>query len=152
MKYGVLIFFLLGVVFAQDSQIPQQQFDFWIGTWDVYKFDTDTLVGKSQITAILDGNAISEAYTSTQGPYKGTSLNAYNPQTEQWAQFYMDNQGLTLELKGAFKEGKMILEDKVNRITWQSTEGGMVRQTWQVIPTGQVVFDGEYRKRIQEND
>lgn len=151
MKYSVLICFLLGVAFAQDKQTPQQQFDFWVGTWDVYKFDTDTLVGKSQITSILDGNAIREVYTSTQGPYKGTSLNAYNPQTKQWAQFYMDNQGLTLEIKGNFMDGKMVLEDKINRITWEALEDGRVRQTWHVIATGQVVFDGEYRKRTSDD-
>ena len=63
----------------------------------------------------------------------------------------MDNQGLTLEIKGNFMDGKMVLEDKINRITWEALEDGRVRQTWYVIATGQVVFDGEYRKRTSDD-
>ena len=150
MKQLLSLFFLLAcgsILWAQDQDDPRRQFDFWIGTWDVYKMGTDTLVGKSEITSILTGNSIKEEYASTQSLYKGTSLNSFNPQNQKWSQYWVDNGGLTLELKGTFAEGKMILEDQMNQITWYQMENGHVRQTWVNKADGKVLFDGEYKAR-----
>jgi hypothetical protein len=72
----------------------------------------------------------------------------------------MDDDGLVLRLEGGLSGGKMVLEGEtldssgstlLNRITWQETGPGAVRQLWEVSSDGRktwrVVFDGRYRKR-----
>jgi len=53
---NILVFLLSvfsSIIMAQQIITPPakefQQFDFWIGNWDVFKFGTETLAGKSQI-------------------------------------------------------------------------------------------------------
>ena len=72
----------------------------------------------------------------------------------------MDNGGLVRRLDGVFAEGKMVLSGEsrdssgarlLNRITWQETVPGVVRQLWETSSDGggtwSVAFDGRYRKR-----
>ena len=133
-----------------------KDFDFWIGEWDVYKYGTDTLVGHSQITSILNGKALQENYQSSQGPFEGTSLNMYNQANEDWEQYWIDNTGLRLHIWGGLKEGTMVMESDpnippINRISWSQEANGQVRQTWEQKKNSeaswQVVFDGIYRPK-----
>jgi hypothetical protein len=159
----VAIFFGFSVtIMAQQSITPPskefQQFDFWIGNWDVYKFGTETLAGKSQIQSIIDGYGILENYSVGEGKYQGKSLNKYNPAKQRWEQYWTDNTGLTLFLTGGFVNGKMILSDEIsgdpklgiNQIIWELMKNGNVRQTWNLSKDGgktwTVLFDGEYKK------
>ena len=90
----------------------------------------------------------------------GTSYNAFNRTSGKWHQTWVDNGGLVLLLDGAFADGKMVLSGEtrdtsgakvLNRITWQETAPGAVRQLWETSRDGggtwSVVFDGRYRKR-----
>ena len=65
-----------------------------------------------------------------------------------------------LRLEGGFADGRMVLQGEtldstgsavLNRITWQETGPGAVRQLWEVSSDGGktwgVAFDGRYRKR-----
>ena len=94
---------------AQDNTPPKpnHDFDFWIGEWVVYHTTADTVVGYSQIESIIDSFAIRESYQSAGGPYQGTSLNKYNPVTKVWEQYWIDNGGLTLHLKGGRKDNHL---------------------------------------------
>ncbi len=135
------------------------QFDFWLGEWDVYKTQTDTIVGDSFIESINDSTAIQEHYKAVGSPYKGTSLNKYNFLSGQWEQYWIDNGGLTLHLSGGLIDGKMVLENEMvypqgkvtNRITWSYDDtSDTVRQVWEQGPDGetlQVVFDGTYKRK-----
>jgi hypothetical protein len=160
----IIIFVLLSISFLMTSQPNKEfheqyhQFDFWIGKWDVYKYGTETLAGKSHIESIIDSVGILENYTNANGQYTGKSLNKYNPSKQRWEQYWIDNSGLTLHLAGGIKEGKMVLSDEVtgdpkqgiNRISWEKQKNGTVRQTWNLSTDGgktwKVLFDGEYRK------
>lgn len=165
-KISILfIFFTSLQLFAQQSGADQKalyhQFDFWVGTWEVYKYGTDTLVGQSRIEAIIDSVGLLENY-SVAGPFKGKSLNKYNPAKERWEQYWIDNTGLTLFLSGGLKDGRMVLDDVdngdasagFNRIAWEKMSNNSVRQTWSVSQdsgqTWSVVFDGEYRMKKQD--
>jgi hypothetical protein len=129
-------------------------FDFWIGEWDVYKNGTETVVGHNKIESILGGKAIRETYYSSKSKYEGTSLNKFNPNSQKWEQFWVDNAGLTLHIKGGLVDGKMVLssEEKTkegfieNRITWTPNEDGTVRQMWETRTDKQkewqLSFDG----------
>lgn len=145
---------------SAESKEKIHQFDFWIGEWTVYNYGTDTIAGYSRIVSIMDSMAIQENYSvpNNRGNYKGTSLNKYNFVQQQWEQYYIDNAGTTLPLKGGLTDGKMILSNAqkgangivFNRITWVPEEDGSVRQTWHSRTNEnedwQVLFDGHYRK------
>lgn len=164
MKYILLfsLFLFSNSFMAQQSLTPPgkeyQQFDFWIGKWDVYKFGTENLAGKSHIESIIDGYGVLENYSVGEGKYQGKSLNKYNPVKQRWEQYWIDNTGLTLFLTGGFINGKMILSDEIsgdpkqgmNQITWEKLANGTIRQTWNLSKdngkTWTVLFDGEYRK------
>ncbi len=162
-KIFTFLLFISSQLFMAQQTIPTpakeyQQFDFWIGKWDVYKFGTETITGKSHIQSINDGYGILENYSVGEGKYQGKSLNKYNPAKQRWEQYWIDNTGLTLFLTGGFVTGKMILSDEIsgdpkqgiNQITWQKLENGNVRQTWNLSKDGgktwTILFDGEYKK------
>jgi hypothetical protein len=134
-----------------------RQFDFWIGEWEVTTPDGAT-AGRNRIEPILGGCALKESWTGAKGG-SGTSYNAYDRQRGGWHQTWVDNGGLVLRLDGGFAGGKMTLKGEtrdtsgapiLNRITWQETAPGMVRQLWETSADGgvtwRVVFDGRYRK------
>ena len=118
-------------------------------------------MGENKIVALQDGCAIQENWTS-QGQ-TGTSYNYYNKADSSWGQIYIDNLGTVLELKGALKNNKMILEStKVkstkanfyyfNRITWAKDSVGNVSQKWDIVTDKgnilQVAFDGIYKRKL----
>ena len=161
---------LLGCFFFSLANAQQQlpisdpeihEFDFWLGEWDVYKFGTDTIVGYSSITSVVDSVGLEENYhtPANRGAYKGTSLNKYNFAKAQWEQYYIDNSGVTLHLVGGIKDGKMVLGNQqqtaqgniFNRITWTPMEDGSVRQTWHARANDKeewgVLFDGHYKSK-----
>jgi hypothetical protein len=135
-----------------------RQFDFWIGDWDVSN-PAGKPAGRNRIESILGGCALRETWSGAGGS-SGTSYNAWDTQRKRWHQTWVDNGGLVLQIDGGFKDGKMVLSGETldssgaavsNRITWQETGPGAVRQLWEVSSDGgktwSVVFDGRYRKR-----
>jgi hypothetical protein len=84
----------------------------------------------------------------------------YDASRDRWHQTWVDTGGLLLELDGALRDGKMVLEGETldstgsvqkQRITWEPRPGGKVRQHWQQSTDGgtswSTVFDGTYTKR-----
>lgn len=135
------------------SKNHYHDFDFWIGTWEVYKYGTDTLVGLSEIKPILGHTAIEENYQGWNNSFRGTSHNVFNAAKGRWEQYWVDNGGLTLHIKGGLKEGKMVLtnceNENCNKIIWTPLDEGEVRQEWWVSKNNgidwQVAFDGHYK-------
>jgi hypothetical protein len=131
-----------------------RQFDFWIGTWNVFKPD-GALAGRNRIEKRYDGCVLHEQY-ETPGGYKGESLNTYDAGRKLWHQTWVDNGGTLLLLEGSLREGSMVLEGATtatdgkitrHRITWTPNRDGSVRQHWQSTDAaGQwnTVFDGKY--------
>lgn len=154
-------------IYSSQAQTPYpenawekvHQFDFWLGEWDVYIYGTDSLVAQSHIETIMDSMGFQENYSTLGGGYKGTSLNKYNFSKDQWEQYYIDNQGMTLRLLGNLEDGKMVLKNKkefknkpsYNEISWEPQEDGSVRQTWKQRWEGEeewrLAFDGIYRRK-----
>ena len=157
----VVSVFPFGAVVASAQSPPKcsdeksRQFDFWIGEWEVYS--GEQLAGHSRIEPILDGCVLQENWTGAQGS-AGSSFNFYNPQTGRWQQFWVWRNGTTLDLEGAYTDGRMVLEGTSldqegesirNRITWYDNADGTVRQHWETSKdegsTWQTAFDGLYR-------
>ena len=144
---------------AEPCGAPEhRQFDFWIGEWEVTTPD-GAPAGRNRIEPILGGCALRESWTGARGSV-GTSYNAYDRQRGRWHQTWVDNRGTVLRLDGGFDGGRMVLSGEtrdtagarlLNRITWQETAPGEVRQLWETSADGgatwRAVFDGRYRKR-----
>ncbi|MBA3496772.1 MAG: DUF1579 family protein [Gemmatimonadales bacterium] len=134
------------------------QFDFWIGRWDV-TLPNDKRAGFNRIEPILGGCALRETWSGAGGS-DGTSYNAYDASRRRWHQTWVDNQGNLLLLEGGFANGRMTLEGETldstgqarrQRIVWQQTSPGHVRQLWETSGDGgatwTTAFDGRYVKR-----
>lgn len=135
-----------------------RQFDFWVGTWDVTRPDGKA-AGTNVIQPILGGCALREEWTGAGGG-TGTSYNVYDRTRRVWHQTWVDAQGNLLQLEGGFENGRMTLQGEtvdsagaraMQRIIWQATGPGEVRQLWETSVDGgatwTVAFDGRYRKR-----
>jgi len=157
--------FLLSNINAQSEAQENENyraFDFWLGEWVVYKTGTSDTLGFSTIETIIDSFAIQETYQNARSKYRGTSINKYNGATGQWEQYWIDNTGLTLYLKGQRIENQMILQNMIdtgdgnigNRITWTDHSDGSVQQVWeQSYDEGESwskQFDGTYIKKGTE--
>lgn len=93
-------------VSAQEAPAPCsapafQQFDFWLGTWQVRTPDS-TLAGENIITREEQGCLILERWTSINGG-TGQSYNFYNPATETWRQVWV-SPGAMIDYQGGLTE------------------------------------------------
>ncbi len=135
------------------------QFDFWIGEWDVY--DTlGNLVGENRIEKQYENCVIQENWTST-GVNKGTSYNYFNPKDSSWNQLWLDNQGSILILKGNYENDRMKLKSDLipgkkvafyyNEIVWVNNPDGTVSQIWSIYDEHdnflQQAFYGIYKRK-----
>ncbi|MBL7863990.1 MAG: hypothetical protein JNK10_03885 [Cyclobacteriaceae bacterium] len=137
-----------------------KQFHFWLGNWETFN-PAGKLVGTNNIVLQQGGCVMQENWTSTGGPYTGTSYNFYNTATGKWNQQWIDNMGGSLQLEGEFNGTQMILKSKetkkrngqlqIDRITWTPNPDGTVRQLWEASTdqekTWTVAFDGLYKRK-----
>lgn len=158
-------FFAPSIVPAQGTpdQTPctapeHRQFDFWIGHWDV-QLPNGSKAGVNVIEPVLGGCALHESWTGAAGG-TGHSYNVYDRSREVWHQTWVDGQGNLLQLEGGLVDGRMTLRGEtrdstgapvLNRIVWEQTAPGRVRQFWEVSSDGgktwTVAFDGRYVRR-----
>ncbi|MEL6724209.1 MAG: hypothetical protein AAFP81_15990 [Pseudomonadota bacterium] len=113
-----------------------QQFDFWLGNWDVTTPD-GTHAGTNQITREENGCLILERWTSVNGG-TGQSYNFYNPGTEKWRQVWV-GQGSMIDYEGGLTEtGSMKLIGTITYVAsgaqasftgeWTENEDGSITQ------------------------
>lgn len=165
----ILIIACLGTINAQETQknskpcsAPQfHQFDFWLGEWDVTRAGSTTATpAKSKISRILNECVILEEYEAASKGYAGKSFNIFDPTTDQWQQYWVDNAGGYLYFTGKFENGAMKFLSKgtdtdgkelLTRMTFSALEGNKVRQFIEESKdkgkTWTVGFDGIYSRR-----
>ena len=132
-----------------------RQFDFWIGTWDVYQ-PNGKKGGESRIEPIASGCALLENWEGSGG-FSGKSLNNYDQTDKRWHQIWVDSSGSRLVLAGTLIDKQMVLSSDpavagpLQRITWTPNDDGSVRQLWESSAdagkTWTVAFDGKYVRR-----
>lgn len=164
----MIVFLLAGqFLLAQnpcDSNPKYNEFDFWIGEWDVYRTD-GVLSGQSKITKILDNCVILEEWTSAKSQrgltFTGKSFNSYNSSSQQWQQNWVDNIGGTTEyLTGYFENDVMHFlsrsfvngkNNSIRRLTFYKLKDGKVRQHGEISndegKTWTTEVDLEYRPK-----
>ena len=101
---------------AQACSAPgYQQFDFWLGDWEVS--DPEGAVqGRNVITSEESGCLILERWISSSGT-TGQSYNYYNPSTDKWRQVWISNSAIIDYEGGLTESGSMKLE---GAITYQA--------------------------------
>jgi tetratricopeptide (TPR) repeat protein len=143
---------------CQDGEF--NQFDFWVGDWNVTTTGDGTQAGDSHISKEMDGCVVWENWTGAGGGY-GKSYNTYNVNLHRWEQYWVDNSAGTIFFYGNLKDGVMdywtddvpqqsggklrrhlqffnLAPDKVRQFSQGSTDGG---KTWTVE------YDLTYTKR-----
>ena len=134
-----------------------KQFDFWVGNWTVYDWDTKKLAGHNLVTSEFGGCVVQEHWTGSEGSH-GSSFNTYDAQRKLWHQTWVDDRGQLVVIEGNLVNSSMVLSGNGigrsgrrfrQRITWTPQPNGDVRQNWQVSGDGvtwKSVFDGRYTK------
>ena len=126
---------------------PENQFDFWLGTWDAAWGENDR--GTNRVERILAGKIIQENFSAAD--FDGISISSYDPERKLWCQTWVDSNGTYLDFTGRFEKGQMILardaivrgeickqkmiwyDIEQNQFNWnweRSDDGG---QTWRVL-------------------
>lgn len=132
----------------------RRQFDFWVGTWDVsWRASPQGRAGSGRATVqkILASCVVQENFSAEPLPLRAMSLSSYIPESGQWSQVWVDNEGHYRDVVGESKNGEIVLsrQTEVNgkkvlqRVVWknikpmeldcnweQSEDGG---RTWQVL-------------------
>ncbi|MEM6912633.1 MAG: hypothetical protein AAF511_01505 [Pseudomonadota bacterium] len=131
-------------------------FDFWVGTWDVYV--GESLTGRNVITKEEAGCLVLETWTNASGG-TGQSYNYYDPAKDVWRQVWV-SPGLLIDYEGGLdEEGRMALEGELTSHTrgttapfrgrWEALADGTVQQTFWIYHADDdawaVWFDANYR-------
>jgi hypothetical protein len=160
---------LLGAsaLMAQDGAAPPatcetdsrySEFDFWLGTWDVYV--NGTKAGENTITKEEGGCLVLEKWTGAKGG-TGQSYNFFNPDTEEWRQVWVSKNMMIDYTGGLTDDGSMELigditffhNKKSSRFLgrWTLQEDGTVRQYFEQFDEekGKMVpvFTGIYHRQ-----
>ena len=113
-----LLLLLLTMVCTQVQAQNGDEFDFWVGKWDLSWDLGEGKVGKgvNLIEKTLDGKVIQENFEATDsGPmtgFKGTSISVFNPTTKMWHQAWADNQGGYFNFIGEIDDTRRIFKTK----------------------------------------
>jgi hypothetical protein len=135
------------------------QFDFWVGHWNVYpKSHPAKHVANSLIEKLYSGCGVRENWM----PLKhsgGGSLNAYDPITKHWRQFWIGSDGSSALFTGGLKGKAMVIQgvwpqpghpNQLWRITYTPLADGSVEQAGEASNDGGKTwkkgFDLIYRK------
>jgi hypothetical protein len=140
-----------------------EQFDFWIGQWDVTPWTGVTVPGQTagfnDVHPILEHCIVFENWKGGAGG-EGKSFNYYDTNLGKWRQIWMDDSGSALDYTGEFRDGAMrftgwTLDAQGHRVeqklTFTPIDKDTVRQTFEASSDGgktwQTTFDGRYVRR-----
>lgn len=137
-----------------------RQFDFWVGSWDVYPTGGDQLVAHSLIESVYNGCGVRENWMPLKVENSGGSLNSYVSEQRLWRQTWIDSSGARVDFQGGWNGTAMILEGywrdflapgrgATVRMTYSRRADGSVRQLGEASEdrgkSWQPSFDFTYR-------
>src|SRR5579871_2215467 len=117
---ALAILLLQSLAFAQRGYDPtkpcnegqRRQFDFWLGSWDVTwpaSSHGPAGSGRDAVQKILANCAVQENFVPDASGLRATSILTYVPETGQWKQIWVDNEGHSRDLTGESKNGEVVL-------------------------------------------
>ena len=116
----------------------RHRFDFWIGEWNVETPDGKP-AGHSVVQAISGGCGLLENWTDMNGG-TGKSINAYNPASRSWQQFWVGEFGAVTEYRTSEWRGDTLTLHAQSQLGGQSAE---LRLSFNPRPDGSVRQFGE---------
>jgi len=134
---------------------PEDQFDFWIGEWEVAWGKDGS--GANRVERILDGKIIQEDFIAPD--LHGMSVSSYDPERNLWCQTWVDNTGTYLDFTGKFVDGRMILSrDAIvngqackQRMVWYNIEADRFDWNWERSDDGgatwRVLWQIKYKRK-----
>jgi tetratricopeptide (TPR) repeat protein len=93
-------------LFPCDTMAAARQFDFWMGTWEVYNLQKQR-AGTNVIEKILNGCALLENWTGSFGG-TGKSLNWFNSAAGYWQQTWVSDRAFTQEYRVGRLDGSTL--------------------------------------------
>lgn len=134
---------LIFIVLSQNTK-AQNNFDFWVGNWDVYSTASNNLIGENQIKKILDDKVIFENWSDVRG-FKGKSFTLFDSIQNIWKQTWVDNKGAITEFKGILKNDTIVFltdSKKNNENKIEANRMTIIKKSNnEVLQTGEVSFD-----------
>lgn len=147
---------------AQQSGCDEAEFrafDFWLGEWDVSDNVTGNVAGSNSITQMEGGCMLLESWVGAGGG-TGTSVNYFNPVTDEWRQLWISVGRYSIDISGGLMGDSMQLVGNIYpftgaaarfRGTWTPNADGSVRQFFEQYneetQSWDVWFDGRYEKK-----
>ena len=113
------------------STQPENEFDFWLGEWNVTWGETGK--GTNNIERILGGKIIQENFIAPD--LHGMSVSSFDPERGVWCQTWVDSNGSYLDFTGRFEDDRMILtrnaivRDRHAGREWSGTISGKVNSS-----------------------
>jgi hypothetical protein len=111
-----------------------QDFDFWIGEWDVH-LANGTQAGSNIIKSIERGCALTEHWTGASGG-TGMSINYLDKSSGKWVQVRNAANGAQINIRGGLTEDGMLLEGYNHYVSNGTT--APFRGLWTLLPDGRV--------------
>jgi len=121
---------------ACESSPRFNDFDFWLGDWNVYSNDdARQFQGTNSVTKQHQNCLVVENWTSAQGG-TGSSMNYYDAVEDRWRQLWVAG-GYSIDYTGGLNAaGQRVLNGKINY--YQSGKSQPFRGTWPPNPDGSV--------------
>ena len=135
---------------------PENQFDFWLGEWDVTWGEDGK--GKNHILRIMDDKIIQENFSAPD--LIGMSISSYDAERKLWCQTWVDNSGSYLDFTGGFDNEKMILSrDAIvrgqackQRMVWFNIDANQFDWNWERSDDGgqswHVLWEIKYMRKL----
>ncbi len=111
-----------------------QDFDFWIGEWDVH-LANGTPAGSNIIQPVERGCALTEHWSSANGG-TGMSINYLDKASDQWVQVWNAEGGSQIIIRGGLNDDGMAMEGYIHYVGNGTT--APFRALWTPLPDGRV--------------
>jgi len=111
-----------------------QDFDFWIGEWDVH-LANGTLAGSNIVMPVERGCALTEHWTNSSSG-TGMSINYLDKASNEWVQVWHGEDGSQIIIRGGLTDDGMALEGYINYVGNGTT--APFRGLWTPLPDGRV--------------
>jgi len=132
--YDALVETMSVQAFPCAHQAGFQDFDFWVGEWDVH-LANGTPAGTNIIETIERGCALSEYWTSASGG-TGMSINYLDKANDEWVQIWNAEGGTQIIIRGGLTDDGMAMEGYINYVGNGTT--APFRALWTPLPDGRV--------------
>ena len=93
---------------AECASPGYQEFDFWVGDWDVFETNDKISAAHVRVDRILGGCVLREHYEDSTGAV-GESFTTYDIGRKLWHQTWVTNRGRLLTIEGARTNGSIVL-------------------------------------------